>query len=1725
MFISGRHSVLSIRRERARQRWSLLALFALLASFFVAIATPPPPARAEFNFDCTSEQGIAYFVNTNAGTVSMVYTGTDTAVRTIDVGGTPYGVASLPDGSKIYVANGSGSVQVIDPTTLAVSSISDPSFSESVGAWSSQDGSQVYITNYGTNTVSVIDTASDTVTRVVTVGDAAIPTGSGWMDQYGSELFVSLSAGSAGIAVIDMNSTSSTASRIIPSALSHAVAVNGTFLASADQRTTIEIYGTAAPSPLLRTITAPEDVHGLTFVPNTNYLIATGTATGNSYVYDASTGALLRTLDGGGDNARIAVASPIGDEVYIASSTGGAARTGGTMDHLVTVGTPDQWVFTPNQTALGAFPDGHTPAFSCLPPLTGSKAFAKSPIAMGETTTLTITINNTNIVPETGITGVTLTDPLPSNIRVAPTGTASTTCTGGTVTADPGGATVTLTGGTVAPATGPNGSLTPGSCTITIPVIGVEPGSQTNVIPAGGLIGDIVGPNTSEITAPIEVLPPGLQIAKTNDDADGIVEGGQTVTYSVTVTNSGTIPQTGITLDDVLPEGVTYVPQSTVATQGTITLDNEPGGATPDLVGGDPVAGSLVSPDDDFTIPVGESMTVTYQVTVDTPAPSTITDYTNTASVSSVQEPTPIEDSNTLNPFRALSVEKETSMTADSRPGDTVTYTVTATNDGNIAYTDANPAVVYDDVRGIIDDATYNGDAAASVGDAPTYIDPGFLSWRGPLGVGESVTITYTVVLQAGGDGVVRNVAWQPANPPAPNTPPADGDVPACDPRTDQGTDPVSGEPCDATQEELPRLTIEKTPNVTELPADGGSVTYTIVVTNAGPGDFTANSPATFADDLTEVLDDAEYNDDASATIGTVSYAAPELSWSGVLASGQSATIVYTVTYDAAAGDNILFNTVCVPEADALDPAAACDQAQVPAAELEMSKTVDPADGTAVNAGQAVTYTLSFANVGQAPATVDALDSLAGVLDDATLTAGPTASAGLTATLAGTDLGITGTVPVGQTLTVTYTVTVNPFAQQADHVLDNVLSNGDGTCPPGGCDDTENPIRHYSVAKEVSAAQAMPGDVVTYTVTVTNDGEVDYTAAAPASIEDDLTAVLDDAVYNDDATQGATVTGNTLSWSGPLAIGDTVTITYSVTVDAAGEGGDLALGNVVVPTDPSGECATADDCTTDTPVGVFEVSKTSSGTGQVRAGDVLTYTVTVTNPSAVDFTDAQPASFTDDLSPVLDDATYNDDATQGATVEGTMLSWSGPLAAGATVTVTYSVTVDDAGDGDGVLTNAVVPGEDGTCVNACTTEDALRAYTVAKTSSAGGTVHVGDTVTYTVTVTNTGAVDFTDADPAALSDDLAPVLDDATYNGDATNGAVVSGTVLTWSGAVAAGDSLDITYSVTVLATGTGDGVLTNAVVATTPDGDCDPDAECTTVDELAAFTVEKSASATRLSLGDVLTYTIVVTNTGAADYTVDSPAVVTDDLSEVIDDATYNGDATNTAVYSAPELTWSLAIPAGESTVLTYSVTVNDPDTGDHLLTNAVVPGDGGECVTEGSCATVTPVAEYAVAKSVDKATARAGDDVTYTVTVTNTGAVDFTSDSPASFVDDLSAVLDDAAYNGDATNGATYSRPVLSWSGALDQGQTVQVTYSVSVNSPLTGDHRLDNTVVPGTDGRCGDACSTNTTVDVPPPSPLATTGLNPAVVGGGIAAAVLAMLAGLGLILFRRRTHVGE
>jgi YVTN family beta-propeller protein len=136
----------------------------------------------------------AYVPNGGSDTVSVIDTATNTVTTTIPIGGagdsrpTPASVEVSPDGARAYVANSfykaaNGTVSVIDTATNTVTATIPVGSTPEVVAVS-PDGARVYVTNYwdgvtevngkivswGPGTVSEIDTATNTVTTTMTVG-------------------------------------------------------------------------------------------------------------------------------------------------------------------------------------------------------------------------------------------------------------------------------------------------------------------------------------------------------------------------------------------------------------------------------------------------------------------------------------------------------------------------------------------------------------------------------------------------------------------------------------------------------------------------------------------------------------------------------------------------------------------------------------------------------------------------------------------------------------------------------------------------------------------------------------------------------------------------------------------------------------------------------------------------------------------------------------------------------------------------------------------------------------------------------------------------------------------------------------------------------------------------------------------------------------------------------------------------------------------------------------------------------------------------------------------------------------------------------------------------------------------------------------------------------------------------------------------------------------------
>jgi uncharacterized repeat protein (TIGR01451 family) len=321
-----------------------------------------------------------------------------------------------------------------------------------------------------------------------------------------------------------------------------------------------------------------------------------------------------------------------------------------------------------------------------------------------------------------------------------------------------------------------------------------------------------------------------------------------------------------------------------------------------------------------------------------------------------------------------------------------------------------------------------------------------------------------------------------------------------------------------------------------------------------------------------------------------------------------------------------------------------------------------------------------------------------------------------------------------------------------------------------------------------------------------------------------------------------------------------------------------------------------------------------------------------------------------------------------------------------------------------------VPGSNcpasGTAPVACSTSVTvlIPALTITKTANMSTTTP-GTTVGYTITVTDSGQIPYTGA---TVTDDLTGVLGDAAYNGGA---AATSGTVsyvsptLTWTGNLAVGATATITYSVTVDNPDTGDKLLSNTVTSNTVGSNCPAGgiaAACTATvqDLIPALTITKTANVANASPGSAVHYTITVTDSGQTPYT---GATVTDDLTGLLDDAAYNNDAiatTGSVSYASPDLTWIGNLTVGATATITYSGTVDDPETGDKIMVNAVTSAAPGSTCPNGTTnpacsatvAVITGLLSISVPASAGLGSIATGGTVTAglgTVTVTDNRAL----------------------------------------------------------------------------------------------------------------------------------------
>jgi uncharacterized repeat protein (TIGR01451 family) len=464
----------------------------------------------------------------------------------------------------------------------------------------------------------------------------------------------------------------------------------------------------------------------------------------------------------------------------------------------------------------------------------------------------------------------------------------------------------------------------------------------------------------------------------------------------------------------------------------------------------------------------------------------------------------------------------------------------------------------------------------------------------------------------------------------------------------------------------------------------------------------------------------------------------------------------------------------------------------------------------------------------------------------------------------------------------------------------------------------------------------------------------------------------------------------------------------------------------------------------------------------VNAGDQLTYQITVTNngPDAaagVVVTDSLPAGVTFVSGNVGGNAALV--TVDGVT--GDIIANVGALAnqAQSVITIVVDVAPDAATP---LLNDASVtsnPNTDPVPTNNTTREDTIvsRLVDVAIDKTVSGSVVAGEVATYTVMVTNNGpsqatGVTVVDTLNAALS--LVP----GSFN-PGTTGVTLATTGQTQTftvGVLDADETVSFSFDVRIGAGATG--AIPNTVTVSSTENDSVPNNNTDTVNinveqEVDLVLTKAVDLATAVPGQDQLVYTFTVA------HDTDSPSnatgvVVTDTLPAGLSGVVIDAPGADQSNFANGQITVRYnSLPAGQTRTFTVTVDINADATGTITNPASVDANETERDVTNNDDTAVTtldPDFDVVVTKTVNDNTPDPGQQITYTVNLSNEGPSRATgvilSDPIPAGLTFVSATL--GAQTG-TSNGTTVTFPAVN----LNPNQSLTALLTFTVNASATG------------------------------------------------------------------------
>ncbi|MHC5112428.1 MAG: DUF11 domain-containing protein, partial [Planctomycetota bacterium] len=647
--------------------------------------------------------------------------------------------------------------------------------------------------------------------------------------------------------------------------------------------------------------------------------------------------------------------------------------------------------------------------------------------------------------------------------------------------------------------------------------------------------------------------------------------------------------------------------------------------------------------------------------------------------------------------------------------------------------------------------------------------------------------------------------------------------------------------------------------------------------------------------------------------------------------------------------------------------------------DIAITKTVDT---TVANEGDTVTFTVAATSVAD---TLPAGLTLVSATPSLGSYAGGVWTGGALARFASATLLLQATVDPGtngSVLTNTATLTAStPTDRYPDNDTDSA------SVAIGGTD--------LRVTKSVSDPVPTEGDTITYTVRIFNLGPTD---TGGVQVQDLLPAGV---TYSSDNSGGSYTPGTGLWEVGFLASGDGLLLRINATVDAGTFGQVITntaslLASDQPDTDPSNNSESAsikvdflDLELTKQAQKIAPPPPGSSGDSiSADEGDTVEFTITLVNngphdASGIQVTDTLPVG-----------VTYVSSAPSQGTYASASGLWDiGALNNGDTATLTIQVTVDSGTAGQTLINEAGVTAVDQPDSNPGNEND-IAAVTVDGTDLQvvktvdNGTPDPGNTVVWTIVVTNNGPnqatnVEITDIPPVGIT-----YVSDTTSQGSYDAGKQNSTWV--WDvGTLGVAASATLTITTTVDAGTTGQTIVNVAMI--TEVDQADPDSSNNVSDDFIAvagtdLAITKTVDDSTPDIGQNITYTLTATNNGPSDAT----SVVVNDL--LPPEVSYQSDTPSQGSYDSATGIWTIGNLANDASVtLDINAQVLNDD-GNLVITNtAAISSAEADPDLNNNTATAdinVSATDIEVLKVVDNATPYEGNNVVYTVTVSNLGS-----------------------------------------------------------------------------------------------------------------------------------------